>query len=127
LNKIEKSENLPASAAFAAATAAFTASAATTVAATAVSSTASRLRTRDVYVQRTPVHFGAVQLINRIFSFVLIGHFDERETSWLSGSPVRDDADALYFSVLSKRCFQLLLRSSITQIPDKNVNHSTLL
>jgi hypothetical protein len=99
-----------------------TAAGPTTPPSTTTESSARRLGTRLIDVHRTAVQIRAVELLNRSFRFVLVGHFDERETPGLACIAIRHDVHALYVPELRESRVQLVLGGLETEIPDKDVH-----
>jgi len=80
--------------------------------------------TRFIYIQRSTVEIGAIQLSNRGLGCRRFRHFDEREAARLARVPVRDDIHALHVAVSGERRMKIVLGSLITEISDKYVCHS---
>jgi hypothetical protein len=80
--------------------------------------------TRLIYIERSTVEIGAIQLRNSSLGFPRFCHFDEREAARLAGVPVRDDIYALHAAVSSESRMKIILGGLITEISDKYVCHS---
>jgi hypothetical protein len=112
-----------------------TASASTSIAATttapAVSATATTaafaLRTRFVHVDPAPRHFLAVQRRHCVCGFVIVGHFDERESARASGFSIHGDVNARYLSESTEEFSQLGFGGLEVQITHEQVLHLVLL
>jgi hypothetical protein len=79
--------------------------------------------TRFIYIQRSTVEIGAIQLSNRGLGCRRVPHFDEREAARLARVPVRDDIHALHIAVSGERRMKIVLGSLKTEISDKYICH----
>jgi hypothetical protein len=82
------------------------------------------LRPCFVYVQRSTVEFGTIQLSNGRLGCVRFRHFDEREAARLARLAICDDTHSLHTSVSGESSLKIILGSLITEISDKYVGHS---
>jgi hypothetical protein len=82
------------------------------------------LRPCFVYVQRSAVKFGAIELRDGGLGGLGFGHFDKCEAASLPCVTIRNDIHALHASVGGECGLKVVLSSLITEIPDKNVGHS---
>jgi hypothetical protein len=81
------------------------------------------LGARFIYIQRSTVEIGAIQLSNGRLGCPGFRHFDECEAARLARVPVGDDIHALHAAVSSESRMKILLGSLITEISDKYVCH----
>src|SRR5438270_12440693 len=72
-------------------------------------STARRLGTSFVYVERTAVQFLAVELRNGRLGFAPVCHFHERESTRLPCVTIGNNVHPLHRSILREGCVQFLL------------------
>ena len=79
--------------------------------------------TRFIYIQRSTVEIGAIQLSNRGLGCRRVPHFDEREAAGLARVPVGDHIHALHLAVSGESCVKIILGSLITEISDKYICH----
>jgi len=94
-----------------AATAAAEAAAATTTAAEAAAATTLALL-RDVHADLATFELGAVQLIDRVLSRLLVGHRDEGEAARTAGLSIRGKCDFTHLAGGRERLFDDLLAGS---------------
>jgi len=80
--------------------------------------------TRFIYVERSAVQFGAVQLRNGRLGCIRIRHFDEGEAAGLARVTIGHDTDALHTAESGESSLKVVLSSLITEISDKYVGHS---
>jgi hypothetical protein len=80
--------------------------------------------TRFIYIQRSAVEIGAIQLGNGGLRCPHVGHFHEGEATRLARVPVRDEIHAFHAAVSSESRMKILLGSLITEISDIYVCHS---
>src|SRR5512146_1395723 len=85
------------------------------------------LRTRSIagrlgeglgYLERPPVHLGAVHLADGFGGFLLGPQLDKPEPLAVARVPVRDDGDRFHRAELRKRLFQRILRCGKGKISD---------
>jgi hypothetical protein len=77
-----------------------------------------------IYIQRSTVEIGAIQLSNRSLGCRRFRHFNEREAARLARVPVCDDIHALHVAVSGERRMKIVSGSLITEISDKYICHS---
>ena len=80
--------------------------------------------TRFIYIQRSTVQIGAIQLSNSSLGCPRFRHFDEREAARLARVPVSDNIHALHAAVSSESRVEIIFGSLITEISDKYACHS---
>jgi hypothetical protein len=79
--------------------------------------------TRFIYIQRSPVEIGPIQLSNGGLGCVRFRHFDEREAARLARVPVGNDIHALHAAVCGESRMEIVLGSLIAEISDKYACH----
>jgi ribosomal protein S14 len=85
--------------------------------------TTARFRPGFIYVQRSTVKIGAIQLRDCGLSRLCFRHFDECEAARLARIPVGDNIHALHAAVGSERSVKIVLRSLIAEVSDKYICH----
>lgn len=82
-----------------------------------------RLGARLADLHGSTVEFGSIQLRDGRFCVPLFRHFDEGETTRLTGTAIRHDVDPLDTAILREGGLQVLLGRLVAEISDKDVGH----
>src|SRR3954465_2805628 len=83
------------------------------------------LRARFIHIDCPSAELAAVQSRNGLVAFFAICHFDETESPRSSGFAIGENADAIDRPVRFEDFAQLFFRSVKTEVPNENIFHRT--
>lgn len=110
-------------AATAAAKTATAAAGGTEPAATAAAKATLFARTSFFHFHGTATELIAIQGCDCVVAFLIVGHFDEANSTHLAGITVAQQVDTVHGSVISEQLQQLVIADVVGQVAHKNIFH----